>query len=177
MTTARGTTNTNVRGSAADRRRRKQLLLDRDGDGISAPCWECDTLVTFETMICDRIKPGVKGGRYGLGNIRVHCPRCSQRQGARMSLETCRWKSWERRGLHRTRVGPEGFRNSGRWYVELDGELIGHVDHHRDGTGWFAMLYGQHPHDWRQVADCRPTLREALYALLLEYTVPERVAA
>lgn len=78
--------NGNQRGSAADRRRRKRALLERDGtgpDGI-ALCWQCPTIVDFESMFVDRIKPGAEGGKYGyrdLSNNRIHCERCSHRQG------------------------------------------------------------------------------------------------
>lgn len=84
MTARRGTSNTNARGSAESRRRRKAWLLAEFGDGLTAPCWECGTPVTAETCIADRIIPGADGGTYRRGNIRCHCAACSERQGGRM---------------------------------------------------------------------------------------------
>lgn len=83
----RGTSNTNARGSAESRRRRKAWLLDHFGDGLTAPCWECGATVTAETCIADRIIPGVDGGSYRRDNIRPHCRRCSEAQGGRMGTE------------------------------------------------------------------------------------------
>jgi hypothetical protein len=88
-----------------------------------------------------------------------------------MSTETRRWKSWERRGLHRTRVSPAGFRTPGRWHIELDGEYVGYVEIWFGG-GWRA--FQDRPF---RVAGGGPTMREALYALLVEHTTPKRVAA
>lgn len=169
MTTPRGTSNTNVRGSAAQRRKRKKELLVRDGDGVSAPCWECGTPVTFSTMICDRKRPGVQGGRYKLSNLRVHCRRCSETQGARMALESRRWKEWNRRGLRRSRVNPIGLRTP-YWNVYLGVDWIGYVVTTADGR-W---MHGGGP---RAVAG-HQTMRAALYALLVESTTqPRKVAA
>lgn len=81
MATRRGTSNTNARGGAPARRARKLFLLNRDGDGTEAPCWECGYLVSFVTMVVDRILPGYLGGTYRRNNIRVHCSPCSERQG------------------------------------------------------------------------------------------------
>jgi hypothetical protein len=87
----RGRSNTNERGSSSDRRQRKMFLLNRDGDGEKAPCWECGTMVDFLTMIVDRIIPGHKGGTYRRNNIRVHCPPCSTRSGAALT-NLLRWQ-------------------------------------------------------------------------------------
>lgn len=95
-----GRSNTNERGSAADRRRRKDFLLKRDGRRVIGPhgelktdcltvtftywiaqCWECSTIVTAKTIVVDRIMPGSSGGTYRRNNIRVHCGWCSTRQG------------------------------------------------------------------------------------------------
>lgn len=73
--------NGNQRGSSYTRRIRKQWLLNTFGDGIKAPCWECAVMVTFETMVVDRIVPAIDGGRYRRTNIRVHCHPCSDKQG------------------------------------------------------------------------------------------------
>lgn len=87
MTTRnRGRRNTNERGGSRDRRARKLWLLAKHGRAVAghwiAQCWECSTLVTYATMIVDRITPGEHGGRYTRDNIRIHCPRCSCTQGA-----------------------------------------------------------------------------------------------
>ncbi|QFG11223.1 HNH endonuclease [Gordonia phage CloverMinnie] len=83
----RGRRNSNDRGSAAARRARKQWLLDRDGDGTTAPCHECGAVVSFDTMCVDRHPiPGEQGGRYTRDNIAVHCVGCSGRQGQRRTV-------------------------------------------------------------------------------------------
>lgn len=73
--------NGNQRGSSYQRRARKRWLLRAFGDGVKAPCWECATIVNFETMVVDRIIPWNCGGTYRRTNIRVHCHPCSDRQG------------------------------------------------------------------------------------------------
>jgi hypothetical protein len=180
MTGARGTSNTNVRGSAANRRRRKLALLERDGNGQQARCWECGRTVTYRTMICDRIKPGIRGGRYGMDNLRIHCPKCSEAQGRRMGNETRRWKAWERRGLTRTRVGPDGFRESGRWFIHLDDDPapLGHVTQAGDGK-WMGVSYllGNGPFAWSTVTSGQQTMRDALYVLLSIHTYDRKKAA
>lgn len=196
MTSRRGTSNTAIRGNAAQRRASKRALLARDGDGEKAPCWECGTPVTFETMVRDKIKCGRDGGRYTLANLRVHCRRCSELQGHRMGLETRRWRAWEKRGLRRSQVTPTGRRDRGVWYVYLDGASIGYLLYGMSGRNWTAYrfdgpendLTGQQLWDGQPVTDpadrsagkvaLRKTMREALYALLVECTTtPRRKAA
>lgn len=72
---ARGTSNANQRGSAKDRRARKQWLLDTFGDGTVAPCFVdgCTAVLTFDTITVDRIQLGVDGGSYRRNNIRPAC--------------------------------------------------------------------------------------------------------
>jgi hypothetical protein len=177
VTVTRGTSNTNDRGSAASRRRRKQALLVRDGDGISAPCWECGTSVTFSTMICDRKKPGKHGGRYQLSNLRVHCRGCSETQGARMALESRRWKEWNRRGLRKSRVGPHGLTSPRAWYVYLDGQYVGHV-WRSPRAAWLASQHlAAESAPWLALPGDHQTMRAALYALLVESTTKPRKAA
>jgi hypothetical protein len=84
---SKGRRNSNERGNASNRRARKLWLLNEFGDGVKAPCWECGTLVDFDTMIVDRITPGEQGGTYRRNNIRVHCVGCSGRQGQRRTME------------------------------------------------------------------------------------------
>jgi hypothetical protein len=78
---ARGTSNTNTRGSAASRRRRREWLLETFGDGTSAPCFFCGAELTVATLTVDRIVPGCLGGRYVRGNIRPACIGCNAVDG------------------------------------------------------------------------------------------------
>jgi hypothetical protein len=74
--THRGTSNTNDRGSAEDRRRRKQYLLDTWGDGYTTRCAfdGCGVELNWDTLTVDRFpKPGRLGGRYTRDNIRPAC--------------------------------------------------------------------------------------------------------
>jgi hypothetical protein len=161
----RGTSNSNTRGSAAARRKRKQALLDRDGDGATAQCWACSTRVTYATMICDRIVPGIRGGRYVLENLRIHCTTCSGLQAGALSAETRRQKAWMKRGLRRTRVSPGGERTSGRWWVVLDGRSIGYVE--RVGRAWVAA-HGW-AHEPKAAAGRSDTRDQAVAALANAY--------
>ena len=84
--TRRGCTNSNRRGNAEARRRRRQWLLDTFGDGTQAACAlalspDCAGLVTFETISADRIVPGYLGGTYRRGNIQPACGPCQSHQG------------------------------------------------------------------------------------------------
>ena len=74
-----------TRGSNRDRKRRRQWLLDTYGNGVSAPCAYCSTLVTLETLSVDRIVPGCQGGTYGRQNIRPACIPCNTRDGGRIA--------------------------------------------------------------------------------------------
>lgn len=77
----RGTSNTNVRGSAHQRRRRKLWMLEWFGDGVTAPCYSCAAPLHYEILQADRIIPGVLGGSYARGNIRPACGDCNRRGG------------------------------------------------------------------------------------------------
>lgn len=77
----RGTTNRNDRGSAAERRRRKQWLLDTFGDGTYASCSFCEDELDYGTITVDRIVAGCLGGTYARNNIRPACMRCNSLQG------------------------------------------------------------------------------------------------
>lgn len=85
--THRGTSNTNARGSASQRRTRKQWLLDTFGDGVKALCsFGCGRSVTFETITVDRFPQlGIDGGTYRRGNIRPACGHCNSVDGGRVS--------------------------------------------------------------------------------------------
>lgn len=83
----RGTTNTNDRGSAMARRRRKQWLLDTFGDGTHVVCSfdNCDVILDFNTLTVDRYPiPGAKGGRYNRDNIRPVCNHCNIIDGIKL---------------------------------------------------------------------------------------------
>lgn len=83
----RGTSNTNDRGSAAQRRARKQWLLDTFGDGVVVRCYRfvaCGQVLTFATLTVDRIIPGILGGTYRRGNIRPACGHCNSITGIRL---------------------------------------------------------------------------------------------
>jgi hypothetical protein len=82
---ARGTSNGNQRGSAKDRRARKQWLLDTFGDGTIAPCFMagCDAVLTFDTITVDRIQLGVDGGSYRRDNIRPACGPHNSSEGSK----------------------------------------------------------------------------------------------
>lgn len=84
MTTHRGTSNSNSRGSSKDRRIRKQWVLDTFGDGVQALCsFGCGGYVTFQTITIDRFPlAGIDGGTYKRGNIRPACACCNSSDGA-----------------------------------------------------------------------------------------------
>lgn len=77
----RGTTNRNDRGSAAERRRRKQWLLEQFGDGTFAPCTYCKDELDFGTITVDRIVAGCEGGTYARDNIQPACLPCNSKEG------------------------------------------------------------------------------------------------
>jgi 5-methylcytosine-specific restriction endonuclease McrA len=80
----RGTTNRNARGSATDRRIRKQWLIDTWGDGERVACYRyvrCGAILTMDTITVDRIVPGCQGGGYARTNIRPACAPCNSSTG------------------------------------------------------------------------------------------------
>lgn len=99
--TRRGTSNTNARGSAEDRRRRREYLVTTyranvdamprldgtlravpQGRGIPAcRCFRCGCLLTSGTVTVDRIVPGCQGGTYRRSNIRPACATCNESTG------------------------------------------------------------------------------------------------
>lgn len=81
---ARGTSNTNARGSSEDRRRRKVFLLNKFGNGKTAPCYRCPTALDFVTITVDRIIPGCEGGTYRRDNIRPACAPCNSETGGKL---------------------------------------------------------------------------------------------
>lgn len=81
MPVRRGTSNSNSRGSAEDRRRRKLWLLANFGNGVVANCVFCMCELTFDTITVDRILPGCQGGRYIRSNIQPACGTCNSTEG------------------------------------------------------------------------------------------------
>lgn len=85
----RGTSNTNVRGNAKQRRARKVWLLatfDTDLGPALARCAlrchrDCTGTVTYETMQVDRIVSGLAGGTYRRDNIQPACGPCNHQKG------------------------------------------------------------------------------------------------
>lgn len=80
----RGTSNSNSRGSSEDRRRRKQFLLDKFGDGTVAKCYRCPEILNFLTVTVDRVVPGCEGGTYRRDNIRPACAPCNTSTGGQL---------------------------------------------------------------------------------------------
>ena len=132
MTRTRGTSNRNQNGSAADRRARKQWLLNTFGDGRFCRCYRCGCELTAGSLTVDRILAGMDGGTYARGNIRPACMECNIYTGnklrnhrrkfplgvpVRFSGRSTHWVAWEvvagesedflllrstRSGMHRT---------------------------------------------------------------------------
>jgi hypothetical protein len=72
-------------------KRRKQFVLDRDGDGDTVECAlrcvpGCLGTLTYETVTVDRIVPGVRGGQYTSNNVQAACAPCNS------SAEACALK-------------------------------------------------------------------------------------
>lgn len=68
------------RGNNVQRRRRKQAILNRDGDGTTVECtWKihpkCPRTLTLLTMEQDRIE---QGGPYALNNLVASCGHCNK---------------------------------------------------------------------------------------------------
>jgi 5-methylcytosine-specific restriction endonuclease McrA len=105
----RATASRNERGSAEDRRRRREWLLDTyradvdvrvtepwpgftlfetkahdvPGHGFekACRCYRCGSLLTLLTLTVDRIIPGCRGGTYRRSNIRPACFGCNNEMG------------------------------------------------------------------------------------------------
>lgn len=82
----RGSSNSNNRGSAADRRARKVWLLlmfnPELGPDKAMCAYECGTILTLETVTVDRFPlRGADGGSYRRGNIRPACGDCNNADG------------------------------------------------------------------------------------------------
>lgn len=79
MASSRGTTNRNVRGNTADRRKRRDWLAATYASDVPGHCrcYRCGTLLTTATLTVDRIVPGSAGGTYVRNNIRPCCGACN----------------------------------------------------------------------------------------------------
>ena len=81
----RGTSNTNSRGSAANRRARKLWLLSPEsgfgGNGLLVKCYRCPAMLDFERVQADRRLAGILGGTYARHNIRPCCGDCNIETG------------------------------------------------------------------------------------------------
>lgn len=76
-------TNSNVRGSAADRLKRRTWLLEAFAADVPGHCrcYRCGELLTVVTLTVDRIVPGALGGTYRRTNIRPACSPCQTLTG------------------------------------------------------------------------------------------------
>lgn len=90
VTHPRGTSNTNDRGSAAQRRARRAWILetfdpdlgpDRARCALVGTHEGCYGIVDNDTMQVDRKVSGLDGGRYTRDNIQPSCPPCNHRKG------------------------------------------------------------------------------------------------
>lgn len=77
----RGASNSNDRGSAEQRRRRKAWLLATRGDGKTCECYRCHVVLFWSTLEVDRAIPGALGGTYSRDNIRPVCGPCNKITG------------------------------------------------------------------------------------------------
>lgn len=85
---ARGTSNTNDRGSSYQRRARKLWLLSAEsghgGDGTTVTCYRCPARLTLATITVDRRLAGILGGTYERPNIRPCCMHCNSITGTEL---------------------------------------------------------------------------------------------
>lgn len=86
---ARGTSNTNDRGSVADRRARKWFLLRKFESPMFGAgwthCYRCLALLCYDNLTVDRILPGCQGGTYRRDNIRPCCGFCNSSTGSALA--------------------------------------------------------------------------------------------
>lgn len=80
----RGTSNKNQMPNSTHRRRLRQHVLDRDGDGVSVACaFGCGVLLTIEVITLDRFPiTGRDGGTYRKDNVRAACGSCNSSDGS-----------------------------------------------------------------------------------------------
>lgn len=88
----RGASNSNDRGSAQARRKRRLELVEQHGVGGVVLCWLCgvptlaevregDPESLAEVFQQDRVVPGAAGGRYEMSNLRPACGPCNRERG------------------------------------------------------------------------------------------------
>ena len=80
----RGTSNSNQRGNAESRRRRKAWLLKTYASDLPrrCRCYRCGKPLTKKQITVDRIIPGCLGGKYTRDNIRPACSWCNTKTGS-----------------------------------------------------------------------------------------------
>jgi hypothetical protein len=84
VSSRRGTSNSNARGSSRDRAARRRYLVRAYESNIGpgfCRCYRCGLVLSENTVTVDRIKPGAKGGRYVRTNIRPACAGCNSETG------------------------------------------------------------------------------------------------
>lgn len=82
--TDRGTSNTNARGSASQRRARRAWIVVTFGNAGIVTCYRCGVPLLAEgpdAFEVDRIVPGCLGGTCARGNIRPVCSPCNIETG------------------------------------------------------------------------------------------------
>lgn len=91
------TTNRNQRGGSAQRRARREWLVNTFGDGEFVDCKlaatpDCWVAMTKWTVSADRIVPGILGGTYKRSNIQPACPACQSHTGGKLGAQRAREK-------------------------------------------------------------------------------------
>ncbi len=142
MSVPRGTSNTNARGSAESRRRRK-WVLEEFGNGVVCRCSTCPVWLTDETLTIDRYPvPGADGGTYRRDNIRPQCMPCASHQGGKMSAQ--RRPTIKAKSLVRTRPGGRVYRVVS---ITNDWAKLGLAKHPQASTTLPCTM------QWRRIAD------------------------
>jgi len=82
----RSTSNSNTRGSAESRRRRRRWLVEHFGDGVHVACHlqisrYCEYVCDEDSVSPDRLVLGADGGSYRRSNIQPACQPCQREQG------------------------------------------------------------------------------------------------
>lgn len=82
--TRRGTSNKNQQPNSKQRGRLKAFLLERDGDGETAPCaGRCGRRLVVAEITLDRWPvSGHDGGTYRRNNVRAMCGPCNSSDGS-----------------------------------------------------------------------------------------------
>jgi hypothetical protein len=85
----RSRSNRNDRGSSYSRRRRREWLVERFGDGVHVACFlqrspHCLYVLDVDNVSADRLRLGVDGGSYKRSNIQPACLPCQCHQGGQV---------------------------------------------------------------------------------------------